>query len=251
MTRRSALGLPVLALVPAAPAPAAAEPTPAARARRFLADLVDPALDLLPEFRGSKTFWLFHDNYLAAAVLKPSHPALSAKITAAIGRYGVTGSGKIEIVLGEATRPLPFRRYDLVDVRREGDRLIKTELVTNDPFAGWETYADLLLLAAIAEPNPAAARAHFDAARKMWDAHGFADAVLPVARRYATYKLALALRAASLRRFPFPEADAAKTRMLARQAPDGGFITDYDKHGKNIGVANVETTSLCALALDP
>lgn len=220
------------------------------RARAFLAGLIDPDLDLLPEFRGSPTFWLYHDNYLAAAVLKSSHPELSARLAAAIRRYGVTESGKIEIVLGEAKAPLPFRRYELIEVKREGDKVIKTEIVKPEVFRGWEPYADLLLLAAMAEKDEARAAAHFAAARAMWDGRGFADAVVPVAKRYATYKLALALIAARRRGFDLPEADAIRKQLLARQHEDGGFITDYTAEGKNVGFANVETTSLCVLALE-
>jgi hypothetical protein len=84
----------------------------------------------------------------------------------------------------------------------------------------------------------------------MWDGKGFADAVVPVAKRYATYKLALALIAARRRGFEFPEAEAVRSRMLACQHEDGGFITDYTADGKPIGFANVETTSLCVLALE-
>jgi 2-C-methyl-D-erythritol 4-phosphate cytidylyltransferase len=219
------------------------------RARAFLAGLIDAELDLLPEFRGSPTYWLYHDNYLAAAVLKSSHPELSARITAAIRGCGVTESGKIEIVLGEAKAPLPFRRYELIEVRREGAKVIKTEIVKPEVFPGWEPYADLRLLAAMAETDAAKAAAHFAAARAMWDGRGFADAVVPVAQRYATYKLALALIAARRRGFDFPEAEAVRTLMLARQHADGGFITDYTAEGKNVGFANVETTSLCVLAL--
>ena len=40
------------------------------------------------------------------------------------------------------------------------------------------------------------------------------------------------------------------TQMLGRQQADGGFITDYTKDGKNLGFANVETTSLCLLSLE-
>jgi hypothetical protein len=43
--------------------PASAKLAEAAdRGRRFLDSLVDPALDLLPEYRGAKVYWLFHDN---------------------------------------------------------------------------------------------------------------------------------------------------------------------------------------------
>ena len=245
MTRRH-----LLALLPALAVSAAPHDGVVKRARGFLAGLFDAELGLLPEFRGSSTYWLYHDNYLAAAVLKASHPELSARITEAIRRYGVTESGKIEIVLGEAKAPLPFRRYELIEVKSEGDKVIKTEIVKPEVFHGWEPYADLLLLAAMAEKDEARAAVHFAAARAMWDGHGFADAVVPVAKRYATYKLALALIAARRRRFDFPEADAVRKQLLARQHEDGGFITDYTAEGKNVGFANVETTSLCVLALE-
>jgi hypothetical protein len=38
----------------------------AARGRRFLSDLFDPTLGLLPEYKGAKVYWLYHDNYRAA-----------------------------------------------------------------------------------------------------------------------------------------------------------------------------------------
>src|SRR5438128_945655 len=51
-----------------------------ARGKQFLVSLFDPALDLLPEFRGSKTYWLFHDNYLAAHTLAGTNPEISRRI---------------------------------------------------------------------------------------------------------------------------------------------------------------------------
>jgi len=230
--------------------PAAADDGVVRRARAWLAGMIDPELGLLPEFRGSSTYWLYHDNYLAAAVLQSSHPEVSARLRAAIRAHGVTESGKIEIVLGEAKAPLPFRRYELIEVKRLGDKVIKTEIVKPEVFEGWEPYADLRLLAAMAEKDEAAAAAHFAAARAQWDGRGFADAVVPGAGRYATYKLALALIAARQRRFDFPEAGAVRQQLLARQHEDGGFITDYTAEEKNVGFANVETTSLCVLALE-
>lgn len=246
---RAADGGPAAPAAPAAPV-AGDGALMVRRARVFLAGMVDPELGLLPEFRGSPTYWLYHDNYLAAAVLKSCHPELSTRIRAAIRSYGVEESGKIEIVLGEAKEPLPFRRYELIEVKREGDKVIKTEIVKPEVFAGWEPYADLRLLAAMAEKDEAAAAVQFAAARAQWDGLGFADAVVPVARRYATYKLALALIAARRRGFDFPEAGAVRRQMLARQHEEGGFITDYTAEGKNVGFANVETTSLCVLALE-
>ncbi len=244
MTRRH-----LLALLPALSVSAAPHDGVVKRARDFLAGLFDAELSLLPEFRGSQTYWLFHDNWLAARVLKASHPELAGKIEAALKANGHTESGKIEIVTGESKQPLPFRAYELIEVRRVGAKTIKTEVVRPRVFDDWQPYADLLLLASMAESDEAKARAHFDAARKMWDGTGFADRVVAKANQYATFKLAMALIAAKRRGFEFPEKADVTRELLARQHDDGGFITDYRRDGKNVGFANVETTSLAVLAL--
>jgi hypothetical protein len=153
--------------------------TASAKGRCFLSGLLDPALNLLPEHKGAKVYWLYHDNYLAAKALAPTHPALAKKITAAIHRYGVKESGKIEILFGEAKKPLPFRHYQLIDVRRGGDKLIKTEVTGEKVFQGWQEYADLLFLAAIgsAATNPRQARHYFEEGLRLWDGVGFKDRV--------------------------------------------------------------------------
>jgi hypothetical protein len=101
----------------------------ATRGRRFLASLYDPDIGLLPEFRGSKTYWLYHDNYLAAKVLGHTEPDTAGKITDAIRGFGVTGSGKIEILFGEAKNPLPLRHHRQGEMKRIGEKVVKTELV--------------------------------------------------------------------------------------------------------------------------
>jgi hypothetical protein len=222
----------------------------AARGRQFLVRLLDPALDLLPEFRGASVYWLYHDNYLAAKVLEKTHPDMARKIVKAIHGFGVTESGKIEIVFGEAKRPLPFRHYRLVEVRRLGGKIIKTEIVTEKEMGGWESYADLLLLAALAEKDTPKAKQHFQRALEMWDGKGFNDRATQAGSVYATYKLALALIAAHKLDERPAAIGAILERLLAQRAKDGGWITDYDKTGKPVGVANVETTSLAILALE-
>ena len=92
------------------------------RGRTFLVELRDPDLGLLPEYRGANVYWLFHDNYLAAKVLAVSHPRIAQSIMAAIHREGVYKSGKIEIIFGETEKPLPFRQFQLMDVRRVATR---------------------------------------------------------------------------------------------------------------------------------
>jgi hypothetical protein len=231
------------------------EPTPASAAgkgRRFLASLFDPLVGLLPEFRGSQVYWLFHDNYLAAKVLDRTEPRMSEVIRETIRGFGVTGSGKIEILFGETKKPLPFRHYRLEEVKRIGKKIIRTEIVGAKVHDDWERYSDLLFMAAIAEVGRDKDKAlgHFEMGMKTWDGTGIRDRVNEKDRLYATYKLALALIAAA--RLDRKPKDRAKmlVRLLAMQRQDGGFVTDYNAQGKPVGQANVETTSLAILALD-
>ena len=46
-----------------------------------------------------------------------------------------------------------------------------------------------------------------------------------------------------------PHANAVRSRLLALQNQEGGWITDYDAALKPVGLANVETTCLALLAL--
>ena len=224
----------------------------AGRGRRFLAQLFDPTIGLLPEFKGSKVYWLYHDNYLAAKALGRTEPDLAVKIRDAIKGLGVTDSGKIEILFGEAKEPLPFRHYKLKEVKRVGVKVIKTEVVGDEIHEDWERYSDLLFMAAIAEVgrDKEKALAHFLVGMKTWDGKGIRDRASEKGGLYATYKLALALIAASrLDRKPEQQAEMLK-RLLAMQRQDGGFVTDYDARGKPAGQANVETTSLAIVALE-
>lgn len=220
------------------------------RGRTFLVKLLDSKLDLLPEYRGAKVYWLFHDNYLAAKVLATSHPRISRSIMDAIHREGVYKSGKIELIFGESEKPLPFRQFQLLDIRHAAKKVIRTEKVTERVLDGWEEYADLLLLASIAEKNPSAARQHWDAAMRLWDGKGFFDAAARDSQRYATYKLSLALLAAEHLTPPAKPPPGLLKRLLTLQDASGGWITDYDATGKKIGLANVETTCLSILGIE-
>ncbi len=224
------------------------------RGRDFLVKLVDAEVNLLPEFRGHHVYWLYHDNYLVTKVLEKSNPALATAIRQAIEKRGENQSGKIEILFGEAKRPLPFRHYDLVEVARDNRRVIRTEHVTDREMKGWEAYADLRLLAAVAlaKGDKENAVRNFEAALKMWNSKhaGFADAVVNDRKIYATYKLALAVIAADrlgkMDRLP----EGLVKQLLDMQNKNGGWITDYHADGQPTGKANVETTCLAILAVD-
>ncbi|PYJ07944.1 MAG: hypothetical protein DME25_02670 [Verrucomicrobia bacterium] len=243
--------IPVLSLHAGSASAAAGEPTQQIqRGESFLTNLFDASLHLLPEYPGCSTYWLFHDNYLAAHLLEKTRPDLSRRIRATLARFGVTNSGKIEIVFGEAQQPLPFRTYVLTNVAVLEGKTVRTELVTTNILSGWDEYADLLLLASLVEAGsaPAKARKEFDRAVAMWDGEGFMDRATKATGVYAAYKLALYLIAADRLHVWAPPRDEAIARLLAMQSPEGGFKTDY-KAGKPLGAANVETTCLSLLAL--
>ena len=220
------------------------------RGESFLTNLFDASLQLLPEYKGSTSYWLFHDNYLAAHLLANSRPDLSERIRSSLQKFGATNSGKIEIVFDEAKKPLPFRTYVLTNVALVEGKTIRTELVTTNILSGWDQYADLLLLASVAQARsaPADARRDFDKATALWDQEGFQDPASRHGGRFATYKLALYLIAANRLGISPPHRVEVIDRLLAMQTPDGGWITDY-KGGKPVGLANVETTCLALLAL--
>ena len=220
------------------------------RGRTFLVNLIDPDLNLLPEYRGANVYWLFHDNYLAAKVLAVSHLRVAQRIMAAIHQEGIYKSGRIQVIFGEAGEPLPFRQHQLEDVRRAGNKVIRTEVATGQVFDGWSEYADLLLLACIAEKNQPAARQHWDAAMRWWDGKGFLDAAARHDHRYSTYKLGLALLAANHLSPTAEPPQGLLDKLPALQDDSGGWITDYDATGKKIGVANVETTCLAILGIE-
>ena len=220
------------------------------KGRTFLVSLLDPDLGLLPEYRGANVYWLFHDNYLAAKVLTVSHPRTARTIMAAIHREGVHKSGKIEMIFGEAEKPLPFRQYQLIDVRRTTNKVLRTEVVTDRVLEGWKEYADLLLMACISEGSQPAAREYWDAAMRLWDGKGFLDAAARNDRRYSTYKLGLALLAANHLSPPIKPPAGLLDKVLALQDNSGGWITDYDAAAKRIGLANAETTCLVILGIE-
>lgn len=220
------------------------------KGQTFLVNLFDPNQGLLPEYRGVNVYWLFHDNYLAAKVLSSSHPEMAKTIRQSIHREGVYRSGKIEIIFGEAEKPLPFRQYELTDVRRVASQIIRTETVTDRALNDWGDYADLLLLASIAETNQPMARKHWEAAIRMWDGQGFMDAAAQHDHRYSTYKLGLAPLAASHLSPPANPSRELVNRLLAMQDDSGGWVTDYDATGRKIGLPNVETTCLAILGLE-
>jgi hypothetical protein len=144
----------------------------------FLANLFDPRLNLLPEYRGANVYWLSHDNYLAAKALSASHPKMAQSIMVVIDHESPFSPGRIGLIFGEGDKAWPFRESQLVDVRHVGTNTIRTEIEPGLVFTDWSEYADLDLLACIVEEhrgNESAAHQHFEDAMRLWDGKGFLD----------------------------------------------------------------------------
>jgi len=222
-----------------------------AAGERFLTELYNPLLHLLPEYEGATVYWLYHDNYLAAKLLDAAQPEMAKQIRSAMKRFGGVYSGKIEILFGEATNAFPFRAYELITVTNVSGNVIRTERVTAHPLKGWEAYSDLLFMGAMvqATASPVEARRHFNQGIALWDGHGFADPAFTKSHVYATYKLGLAALAANATQQPLPFRAEITRKLRALQSTSGGWITDYDARDHPHGVANVETTAIVMLAL--
>ena len=82
------------------------------------------------------------------------------------------------------------------------------------------------------------------------DGNGFNDVAAEKHQQYATYKLALALIAGSRLQAIGKLLEAVREKLLLLQDESGGWVTDYDRDAKRIGVANVETSCLAILGLE-
>lgn len=221
------------------------------RAVRFLVKLYDPAVQLLPEYQGSKVYWLFHDNYLAQKVLAKDRSALAKRIGLTLQLYRKSYDGAINVLFDPNLRLPPFHATRLILIARRDGALIKNEQNTPKLINNWRDYTDLLFLAAISnvKRNRAFAMECYHQALAMWDGMGFMDAPAMQLYRYSIFKLALALIAARQLQARLPIREKILHQLIALQDRSGGFVTDYNKDDKPIGVPNVETTCLAILAL--
>ncbi len=177
---------------------------------------------------------------------------------------------KHEVILGfptsnsipTATRTLCFAKVFSVKLGRVLE--ICTEVPTRIPMPLWRVTADLIVYRAL----NLVIRGRYDEARNlflelltMWDGYGFRDAVQNATHIYDTYKVGLALYLCRILdhtpvRCPAKRETIEKwiEILLEMQRGDGGIVTNYRVENSKIvpvGDANVETSSIAALALTP
>lgn len=254
--RLTVISLILLVMSACSPRPTPTLCAPIQQGLDFLITQLNPSIGLLRDSPHVKphTYWLTNDNALAAYVFAQlGKPDLATNITEAIKKYGQPSNGLIEVVWGE---PIDFPPH----IEREakvlfvGEDEIRQEVHTDGArFDDWADYANLAFLGALNESasargNPEQARKIFSQAMTRFDGTGFADRAF--AGSYETYKVALALYVgAKIRALPPDQKQKLLTVLLARQAPSGGFYTNYpDSEGPGRDT-NTETTSFALLAL--
>ncbi len=176
---------------------------------------------------------------------------------------------KHEVVLGFPTVDTPIKTTTVCFAKvlsvKQGRYLeICTEVPSHKPETRWKAYADLVVYGAL----NLVIRGRFDEARNlflellaMWDGYGFADAAYNATHVYDTYKVGLALYLCRIldrtpARCPAKRETIEKwiEILLEMQRGDGGIVTNYRvENGRLVplGDANVETSSIVALALTP
>jgi hypothetical protein len=233
-------------------------PTPCAPIQRgldFLISQLNPNIGLLHDSPRVKPhiYWLTNDNALAAYVFAQlGKPDLATTITETIKKYGQPSNGLIEVVWG---MPIDFPPHieRVVTVARVGADEIQQEFHTDGArFEDWADYANLAFLGALNESargNSEQARKIFNQTMTRFDETGFPDR--GYAGSYETYKVALALYVGvKIRALSPDQRQKLLTVLLARQAPSGGFFTNYpDSEGPGRDT-NTETTSFALLALN-
>lgn len=241
----------VLALVLAHAAPVRAAGSPpelsVGRAVAFLGSLLDPEVGLLKQHPGSKDYWLCPDNLLAAKALERTE---AGKIlAAALSRHGGQRSGKFQVLFGGTGPATAFFEPDLVTVSRPGAKRVRTEKPSSRKVERWNENADLLFLAALAEPKRDMGRAHFHRALRMWDGAGFLDKGVFHRQFYSAETLGLALLAADRLKSDLPMRPKILLQLARQQDASGGFVPDYARDGTATGPASAKTTSVVLLGL--
>ncbi len=215
----------------------------------------------------SATIWVASDNLLASRALEALGSRLGRVVESTLdSRYGGGFDGLHEVLLGldipDDIRAPVYFVVGTVYSRELGSAFrVMWEVRAGPVMRDWSEYADLVVYRALdrlLEGDLRGAEVLFLTLASMWDGSGFRDKAFDGS--YDTYKLALAIYL-----YRALEAGGSKVVYLHEdivggacviltrlQRGDGGVVTDYivrDGYVVPIGDANVETTSMVALAL--
>ena len=212
------------------------------------------------------TIWIASDNLLAARALIVLGSPYGSIIEEVLYNNYSGGWDKLHEVLLGVNIPDVFREPTIIVLGNVYSRkfnvtlTIKYEYHNGSIINDWRDYADLVVYRALdklIEGSKQEAIQLFENLIAMWDGYGFRDKAS--INEYTTYKLALAiylyraLKATGLNVGQYEDIINKCYEILSRlQRSDGGIITNYIVANGEIiprGDANVETTSIVALAL--
>jgi hypothetical protein len=219
----------------------------------YLNDQIHPELGLLresPEVAPNR-YWLTNDNALAGYTFSQfGYKDTRRMILRNLDDYGDFENNYIEVVMGHVV-DMPPRIPEAVLITKIGDAEIWTEKHESDSrYEDWQEYANLgfmMALNSVNQDNVDLAREQVLTTMQMFDEKGFKDKAFNGS--YETYKLALAIYAASKCKVELQDGEKILEILLEMQDKNGGFHTHYDENLNPMGDTNTETTSFALLAI--
>lgn len=219
----------------------------------YLNEQINPELGLLRESPvvAPNRYWLTNDNSLAAYIFSQfGYKDTRRMILQNLDDYGDFENNFIEVVMGHVV-DMPPSVAEAVLITKIGEAEIWTEKHESDNrYADWQEYANLGFLMALNHvnlDNEAIAQEQVLTTMQMFDGKGFRDKAFNGS--YETYKLALAIYAASKCKVELQDGEIIFEILLKMQDKNGGFHTYYDENLKLLGDTNTETTSFALLAI--
>lgn len=223
-------------------------------AATFLQNQYNSTIGLLreaPEITEPTIYWLWTDNNLGYHALEYYNESMADEIKSTLDFYGYDKMYAYETLFRQTVN-LPFKDANTYYITEETDYIIKLDIYNGSTMEDWESYGNLLCLAALSEwwqRHFAQAKSYFSQVKAMWDGKGIADKAFQEgdsAGVYQTYKLAKLLYTERILGQVLTFHDTAESIIWQMQNDTtGGIITGYDSEFSTNGhFANVETTSL-------
>mgnify|MGYP001073675982 CR=1 FL=1 len=229
------------------------------------AHIVDfPFGKLVKVYPTSNVCWL-NDAWLVAMALAKLYPDVSSGIMKALNYFNFTDE-RWCVIFGDVKNFAgPFGMKEEEYGEYNGFE-IKAWVSDREQFMpDFANYSDLLALSVMFEHHAGhdwKAKKLYDSLREMWNGIGFVDKISEEEEHFDTYKLALACIAAQLMEDQQIADKLADVIMKNQYTPPDvkqenhqwGFITWYKRLGEPFNPdipTNVETTTLCLIALSP
>ncbi len=231
-------------------------------AENFLVNQYNSSIGLLSEYPNSTTFWLYSDNYLALLAFHVGNSSdiahqssLMNNVSSTLARYmsKLPDAENQYMVLNSNVSY--FDNSSNYEVSATQGSTINLTLNNGTTPLDPNNYGDIAFLEALYYHrigNNSEAASLFQIGTSMYNGIGINDTAFqqsPSRLQYQTYKLALYLYTAAILGESYPSSLEA-TILEMQNSTNGGFYTGYySNYSTGDTTQNVETTSLCILAL--